>query len=247
MRVLITNDDGIDSVGIQELEQVIREFSFVSDIWVFAPDSEYSRCSHSITKEKLRLTSISNKKFSIDGSPAQCVMVGLEFLKKNKPDIVVSGVNCGINYGCDIYYSGTVAAAREANFQSIPAVALSQWFSFSDHYDKSKFECKIKNTKAVWTLRRIMKYVTNRGNKSDLHVNVNIPNSNNISGVVCLPMSQKPVYRITASRSGENEYQMQFNEPLIPEPLSRGYIVVNTISIKNNSDHYLYGITEELL
>lgn len=125
-RILVTNDDGVQAPGIQVLERVARTLS--DDVWVVAPETEQSATSHSLTvRRPLRLRRLSERRFSLDGTPTDCVVVGTTtVMKDRKPDLVLSGINLGSNLGEDVTYSGTVAAAMEASLLGLPAVALSQ-------------------------------------------------------------------------------------------------------------------------
>lgn len=125
-RILVSNDDGIHSPGLKLLEQVARSLS--DDVWVVAPEAEQSASGHSLTLTvPLRLRKVSKRKFAVNGTPTDCVLLAINHvLKDHKPDLVLSGINAGGNLGEDITYSGTVAAAMEATLLKIPAIALSQ-------------------------------------------------------------------------------------------------------------------------
>jgi 5'-nucleotidase len=127
-RILVTNDDGIGSSGIKLLEEIARDLS--SDIWVVAPEQEQSAASHSLTTRRpLRMSQMSARRYAVDGTPTDCVMLAVKhLLREQRPDLVLSGVNAGGNVGEDLTYSGTVAAAMEATLLDIPAIALSQHF-----------------------------------------------------------------------------------------------------------------------
>ncbi len=124
MKVLISNDDGIGASGIQFLKEELEKTHHVTTI---APNTERSSCGHGITLgEPLRVKQISPNTYSCTGYPADCILIGLgHILKDDRPDIVVSGINHGANLGQDRFYSGTIAAAREATFRNIPAIAVS--------------------------------------------------------------------------------------------------------------------------
>ncbi|HCK17900.1 MAG TPA: 5'/3'-nucleotidase SurE [Thalassospira sp.] len=128
-RILISNDDGIDAPGIKLLEQLAREFS--DDVWVIAPSMEQSGAGHSLTlRRPLRIHKRDERHFAVDGTPTDCILLGLQqVMRDNPPDIVLSGINRGGNLGEDVTYSGTVAAAMEATLLNVPAVAFSQYFA----------------------------------------------------------------------------------------------------------------------
>lgn len=127
-RILVSNDDGIGSPGIKLLEEIARELS--SDVWVVAPEQEQSAASHSLTTRRpLRMSQVSAQRYAVDGTPTDCVMLAVKhLLRERRPDLVLSGINAGVNVGEDLTYSGTVAAAMEATLLDIPAIALSQHF-----------------------------------------------------------------------------------------------------------------------
>ena len=125
MRILVTNDDGIFSQGIQCLADAMGE---IGDVVVVAPDREQSATGHSLTLHRpLRLRKVREHWYSVDGTPTDCVNMAVQgVLKEDPPDLVVSGINYGVNMGDDVTYSGTVSAAFEANMHQLPAVAFSQ-------------------------------------------------------------------------------------------------------------------------
>ena len=127
MRILISNDDGINAPGLKIMEHVAHQFT--DDVWVVAPENEQSGASHSLTlTEPMRIREISPKKFAARGTPTDCVMLAVRhIIKDKKPDLVLSGVNRGGNMGEDVTYSGTVAAAMEGTLLGIPSIALSQF------------------------------------------------------------------------------------------------------------------------
>jgi 5'-nucleotidase len=125
-RILISNDDGINAPGIKVLERIARSLS--KDVWVVAPETEQSAAGHSLTiRRPLRVRKYGPKRFSVDGTPTDAVLLGVNTIIKGKrPDLVLSGINRGANLGEDVTYSGTVAAAMEGVILGIPSIALSQ-------------------------------------------------------------------------------------------------------------------------
>jgi 5'-nucleotidase len=128
-RILVSNDDGIHAPGLHALERIARALS--EDVWVVAPETEQSAASHSLTISRpLRIRHVSERRYAIDGSPTDCVLLGIEqVLRERKPDLVLSGVNRGDNTGEDVTYSGTVAGAMEAVLLGRRGIALSQDFA----------------------------------------------------------------------------------------------------------------------
>jgi len=125
MRILISNDDGINAHGLKVLEKVARTLS--DDIWIIAPEGECSGAGHSLTlNSPLRVRQISEKKYAISGTPTDCVLIGIDHLMKNNPpDLILSGINHGGNLAEDVTYSGTVAIAMEATLMGVKAISFS--------------------------------------------------------------------------------------------------------------------------
>lgn len=135
MRILLTNDDGIHAPGLAAMEHALRE---VADVTVIAPHLEQSGVGHSITFLTPLIVHEAydgqrRRGWSVEGSPADCVKIGVAELCDARPDLVVSGINGGLNAGINVLYSGTVAAAIEGAFFGIPSVAVS--LEFSEHAD----------------------------------------------------------------------------------------------------------------
>jgi len=123
MRLLCTNDDGFLAYG---LECLVRAAEPLGEITVVAPDREQSATSHSLTlHHPLRPVRRGERKFQVDGTPTDCVLMACEALLDSRPDVVISGINHGPNMGEDVLYSGTVAAAMEGLALGIPSVAVS--------------------------------------------------------------------------------------------------------------------------
>jgi 5'-nucleotidase len=163
MRIMVTNDDGIHAPGIIALAEALRE---LGDVTVVAPDRERSAAGHSLTLHSpLRVFELRPGWFAVDGTPTDCVNMGIHSLLPDKPDLVVSGINHGPNLGDDITYSGTVAAAMEANLMGIPAIAVSLGtFERHGHFDA-----------AARVAARVARQVLANGLPADTFLNVNIP------------------------------------------------------------------------
>jgi 5'-nucleotidase len=124
VRLLLANDDGFDAPGLQALAASFEAEGH--EVWVVAPASEQSARSHALTLQSpLRALPRGERRFAVDGTPADCVYLALHGLLPERPHLVVSGVNRGSNLGNDVHYSGTVAAAREAVLGGVGAVAVS--------------------------------------------------------------------------------------------------------------------------
>ncbi len=132
MRILVTNDDGINAPGLAIAESIAADVAGPQgEIWTVAPDQERSGVGHCISyTSPTRLTEIGQRRYSLDGYPADCVLIGLhQVLKDLKPDLIISGVNRGHNVAEDVVYSGTAGAAMEGGLNRIRSIALSQFYS----------------------------------------------------------------------------------------------------------------------
>lgn len=128
MKILLANDDGVNAPGIRAL---YKELSPHYPTTIIAPLEERSTTGHSLSLDKpLRLERLEDNIYGCSGFPGDCVLMGLgHVLKGDRPEVVVSGINRGANLGQDLYYSGTVAAAREAAFHQVPSIAVSLVFN----------------------------------------------------------------------------------------------------------------------
>ena len=129
MRILLTNDDGIDAPGLAVLRSIAAELS--SDVWVVAPETNKSGAGHSLSlHEPLRMRKVDNRTFAVRGTPTDSVIMGVRHVLKDvgRPDLVLSGVNRGANLAEDVTYSGTIAGAFEGTTIGIRSIALSQAF-----------------------------------------------------------------------------------------------------------------------
>jgi 5'-nucleotidase len=132
MRILVTNDDGITAPGLKLAEEIAADLAGPDgEVWVVAPDFERSGVSHAISyTAPMRMTQLDERRYSVDGFPADCVIVGLQMiLKDNPPDLVIAGVNRGHNVAEDVVYSGTAGAAMEGGMCGLRSIALSQFYS----------------------------------------------------------------------------------------------------------------------
>lgn len=164
MLILVTNDDGIHSPGLRVLTDVLKELGRVV---VVAPDRERSAISHALTLHSpLRATEYSADCWAVDGTPTDCVNLGIHGLLKAVPDLVVSGINQGANLGDDLTYSGTVAAAMEATLMGVPALAVSlaaERFATEDFLPGGQWAA------------RLATMVGKHGLPADTFLNINIP------------------------------------------------------------------------
>ena len=163
MRILVTNDDGIDSPGLTALAEALK---VIGEVWVVAPDRERTAVAHAVTLHKpLRLHRLAPRTFSVNGTPVDCVNLALLKVMPKPPAIVVSGINKGVNLGDDVLYSGTVSAAMEGTILGIPSIAVSQ-------EGRESFRFPVAADYAV----RIVRQVLAQGLPEETLLNVNVPN-----------------------------------------------------------------------
>ncbi len=168
MRVLLTNDDGISSRGLHAL---VHAFEGIAETFVVAPEHERSATGHAITLHKplravpSRIPDSAVSAWATNGTPADCVALGLLELLPARPDVVVSGINVGANIGRDLTYSGTVSGAMEAAIFGVPGIAVSV----------SGFRNPIFDVAAAFSVR-LARAILERGLPEDTLLNVNLPN-----------------------------------------------------------------------
>ncbi len=169
MRILLTNDDGIHAEGLVALEQIAAALS--DDVWVAAPEVEQSGASRALTlSQPLRVRRLGEKRFAVDGTPTDCVLLAVqELIDGAKPDLVLSGVNRGQNLAEDVTLSGTVAGAIEGMALGIPAIALSQALLLFHDEVTAHYETAV--THAPGIIRRLLA----GGWASDVVINLNFP------------------------------------------------------------------------
>ena len=196
MRVLLTNDDGINADGLYALYlRLSKKF----DVTVCAPEAEQSAVGHAITLSRpLRVKEIiKNKKFfgyAINGTPADCVKIAVRCILKQKPDMIISGINHGPNLGSDIMYSGTVSAATEGTILGIPSMAIS--LATYENHDFS-FAAEFASSLA--------KKIKKNGVESGVLLNVNIPG-----------IAKSKIKGIRITRQGKSMYKEEFVTRLDP-------------------------------
>lgn len=166
MKILVSNDDGIDSLGIFHLVQAMKE---IGDVTVVAPLKEQSAVGHAITvKEPLRVIKFyKNGSFfgyAVDGTPADCVKMGIKNLMPEPPDLIISGINHGANTAVNVIYSGTISAAREAAIMDFPAIAISICNFAAENFELASMIAK-----------KITKMVYEKGLPKGTLLNVNVP------------------------------------------------------------------------
>lgn len=152
-RILLTNDDGINAPGLVALENIAAQLS--DDVLVVAPESEQSGASRSITLSKpLRVRELESRKFAVEGTPADCVLMAYRQIMDEAPDLVLSGVNRGQNIADDVTYSGTIAGAMEGSALGIRSMALSQSYGF-DQSDRLSVRWQCAEAHGADLVRRL--------------------------------------------------------------------------------------------
>lgn len=188
-RVLLTNDDGYRAEGLRALAEEFSEFAHVD---IVAPSWERSGAAQSLTlRQPIVCHRVSEREWAIDGTPADCVIVGLHKLLADPPDVVVSGINHGANLGENVYYSGTVGAAREAVIHHVPGIAISLC-------------CKRVNSDfrpSAQLARRTAELLLKEGIPKQVLLNLNVPEKWN--GTVRFTRQSKKITR-TVLREGED-------------------------------------------
>ncbi|MBD3403802.1 5'/3'-nucleotidase SurE [candidate division GN15 bacterium] len=163
-RILLTNDDGYFSDGINAL---YNELSSLATVYIVAPDREQSASSHSLTLNRpLRVHKIDRYRYAIDGTPTDCVMLAMHLIfSKRKPDMILSGINHGANMGDDVTYSGTVAATIEGSILGVPSIAISM----------ANYEPGMSMERAARFVKRIVRNYHKLDLEPTTFLNINLP------------------------------------------------------------------------
>jgi 5'-nucleotidase len=198
MRILITNDDGIHAPGLEACETIAR--TMANEVWIVAPETDQSGVAHSLSlNDPLRLREVADKHFAIQGTPTDCVIMGVRHIMKQPPDLVLSGVNRGRNCAEDVTYSGTVAGAMEGTVLGIPSLALSQAYASANKH-KPFWGTAIKFAPDI--IKRVLK----AGMPRDVLVNVNFPDCppDEVAGTVLAVQGKRDqeLLHIDARRDG---------------------------------------------
>jgi len=247
-RILLANDDGIEAPG---LAAAYVELSKLGEVTVAAPDTNQSGVSHGVTyavpifartiepRAAALVPGNAGPWYRIAATPATCVRLALTSLLKEKPDVVVSGINRGDNAGLTLYVSGTLGAAREAAFDGIPAVAASLVSSPSMDY-----------APGAAVLARIVRETLSRGLPRGTLLSLNIP-ATAIKGIKVVPHSLKSgtnAYERRESPRGEVYYWNLWTEPVDPDSetdvgaITAGYVAVTPLRVTANDPEALRAI-----
>jgi 5'-nucleotidase len=195
-RILISNDDGINAPGIKVLERIARAIS--RDVWVVAPETEQSAAGHSLTiRRPLRVRQVSRRRFAVDGTPTDAVLLGINHVMKGRrPHLVLSGINRGANLGEDVTYSGTVAAAMEATILGVPSIAFSQYVTP---------DAPVRWATAEHWAPELIRRVCTSGWGRNVLINVNFPD-----------VAHTQVSGVEVTRQGKRKIGDQISERLDP-------------------------------
>jgi 5'-nucleotidase len=199
MRILITNDDGIHSPGLDVCADIARALS--DDIWIVAPEIDQSGVSHSLSlNDPLRVRQVDERRFAVKGTPTDCVIMGSRHLIEGQaPDLLLSGVNRGRNVAEDVVYSGTIAGAREGAILGIPSFALSLSFSVASR-QHPRWDTALRHGPDL-----IKRIVTTGIPRSTL-INVNFPDCapEDVSGIAVCDQGQREgdLLRVDARHDG---------------------------------------------
>jgi len=246
--ILITNDDGIESLGLKEIIKIIKKIT--TNYIVVAPESNCSGYGHSITLSRpIRLNLVSKNFYSCDGTPTDCIMIAIsKILKNRKPDLIISGINIGENIGDDVTYSGTVGAAFEGSLLNIKSIAIS----------KIRPEGKEKDN---WKV--IRKFIPNiiinflDSTKNSNLLNVNVPNisEKDLKGIKYTILARRkpkgnfisrkdskgvPYYWLTTERSKE---KIKLNTDIWA--INNNYISITPLNIDITDFNYINEIKGE--
>ncbi|MDI1471341.1 5'/3'-nucleotidase SurE [Thermodesulfovibrio sp. 1176] len=190
--ILVTNDDGFFSKGIQTLAEILQE---LGEVYIVAPDRDRSAVSHALTMHRpLRVDLIKEKCFSVNGTPTDCVVVGVKKLLPREPDLLVSGINKGANLGEDVTYSGTVSAAIEGTILGVPSFAISLVGERPFRYET-----------ASYFALRIAKFILEKKLPTDTLLNVNVPNK-----------ALQEINGIKVTKQGKRSYENSIHEIYSP-------------------------------
>ena len=255
MQILLSNDDGISSPGLVALEKKFKKWG---KVFTVAPAFNQSTSGHALSLHRpLRMEQLSKNTYAVNGTPADCVHLALttDVFGKQRPDLIVSGINQGANLGQDVFYSGTVAAAREAALSGIPAFAVS----LVCRQDPQKRKIKFQYSCAAQIVEKVAKKIfVSMGNGSQsrgmknwprgLVINVNVPNLpyREIKGI-CFAKQGRQIYGGKAIRRKDSRGQPYYwiggthqgfakQKETDCDVVSRKYVAVTPLSI--DCTHY---------
>jgi 5'-nucleotidase len=229
LKILISNDDGINAEGIKALAMAMQE---LGEVYVVAPERNQSATGHAVTmhtplrRKKVDVLGDKINAWWVNGTPADCVKLGVENLLKDKPDLLVSGINMGENLGTDVIYSGTVSAAVEGAIFGIPAIA----FSYEDH-------TAIDMTIAATAAKEVCKQILAHGIPKNHIFNVNIPAVRNID----------EIKGIKTCKLGVKIYKNNFEERKDPNGNIYFWLAGELIEMPEDADTDIYAVKNKYI
>ena len=237
-RILISNDDGIGAIGITVLREIAATLS--DDVWVIAPSDNRSGASRSITLRKdVIIEETAPQTFKCSGTPSDCIIFGMTKILNKPPDLVLTGINHGMNAADDILYSGTVAGAMEASLLGVPAIALSQQYGRESFID---FTASRIHGEAV------IRHILNMRTPQRTVMNVNFPKTNpvEIKGMMAAHLDRHKLGDVIINGDAPNNYRLG---PLHSDPdtsrgsdravLDEGWISLTPLMMYVTSHHFL--------
>ena len=241
-RILISNDDGIDATGIAILREIASHLS--DDVWVIAPSENRSGASRSITlRHDVLIEEMAPKTFKCSGTPSDCIIFGMSQILDFPPNLVLTGINHGMNVADDILYSGTVAGAMEASLLGVPAIALSQRHGRGGPIDYAA--SSLYGTKVI-------RHILDMGIPQRTVMNVNFPKTNptEIKGMKAAYLDQHKLGDVIISGEAPNHFRLG---PLHSDPktspgsdravLNDGWISLTPLMMDVTSHHILDQVT----
>ncbi|UAT42579.1 5'/3'-nucleotidase SurE [Anaplasmataceae bacterium AB001_6] len=240
MKILLTNDDGVHSDGFKILSDLCVGLGY-DKIQIMAPKRDKSGVSQSITlNTNLNFEKLGKNVFCLDGTPVDCVIVAMSGLIEafDIPDIVISGINIGMNAGVDTLYSGTVGAAVQSNLSGVGSFAISQFYK-----NKSDFFFNTQNEIFIKLFANLMKYVASI--KDKYVINVNLP---------CIPIRGVKLVGCTdyirngniVEKCNDDSFIIKMGKRInVPQLLEEGNIMINLVSC-NREIHYQPSVFSEL-
>jgi 5'-nucleotidase len=215
MRILVTNDDGINAPGLKTMERIAAKLAGPDgEIWVVAPTSEKSGVGHCISyTAPMMISQLGIHRYGVDGNPADCVLAGLHYVMRDlRPDLILSGVNRGNNSAENALYSGTLGAALEGALQGIPSMALSQYLGPKNYNIDDPFEASDQNGAEV--IQKILSQQAPSDKDYKTFYNINFP-----------PCSADEVKGIKATSQGLRK-DTHFSVEPIQSPSMRNFLFV---------------------
>ena len=241
-RILISNDDGIDATGIAILREIASHLS--DDVWVIAPSENRSGASRSITlRRDVVIEEMAPKTYKCSGTPSDCIIFGMSQILDFRPNLVLTGINHGMNIADDILYSGTVGGAMEASLLGVPAISLSQRHGLDDPIDYAA--SSLYGTKVI-------RHILDMGIPKRTVMNVNFPNTKptEIRGMKAAYLDQHKLGDVIVSSETPNHYRLG---PLHSDPkispgsdravLNDGWISLTPLMMDTTSHHMLDQVT----